>query len=137
MPGTEVRETRSTLMWPDGAMSTPTASRPRSEVFGIEPTVIRAWEPMTSRPSEVTTRTPPSSVRSTRSQRAFFTTSTPRSSSTSSRASAASASSCGRIRSREATMVTFTPSSVNAETNSAPVTPEPTTTRCSGISSRS
>ena len=38
------------------------------------------------------------------------------------------------MRSREATMVTLTPSSANAETNSAPVTPEPTTMRWEGRS---
>ena len=133
-PGTFVRDTRSTLICPEGVVSIPMLSTPMFRVLGIEPTVMSACDPRISRPSLVRTNTPPSSMRTTESTRACFTRDTPRSVNTVSSTSAASASSCGKIRSRDATIVTFTPSSANADTNSAPVTPEPTTIKCSGNS---
>ena len=89
----------------------PTFSSPSPPVLGTEPTVISAWLPSTVRPSVIVTSTP-SAVRVTESARAFFTSVTPRSANTSSSTAAASESSCGRIWSRLATTVTFTPSSV-------------------------
>ena len=133
MPATMVRDTRSTGRYPPRSNSMPTRSSPRSRVFGTDPTRSSACVPSTVRPSESVTRTP-SSVRSTCSARACFTSSTPRSASASSSTSAASSSSYGSIRSRLETSVTGTPISVKARTNSAPVTPDPTTTRCSGRS---
>ena len=105
-------------------------------MLGTEPTVIRACEPSTSRPSDSVTRTP-SAVATTLSARERGSMVTPRSVNTSSSVVAASGSSCGRTRSRLEISVTGTPSSAYAETNSAPVTPEPTTMRCSGSASRS
>lgn len=61
----------------------------------------------------------------------------PRLRNTRSMADAASASSCGITRSRLETRVTWTPIARYALANSAPVTPEPTTIRCSGSSGRS
>ena len=94
-----------------GPSSMPTRSRPSPLVLGTEPTVISAWLPSTVRPSAIVTRTP-SAVRVTESARAFLTSVTPRSANASSSTAAASESSCGRIWSRLATTVTFTPSSV-------------------------
>ncbi len=61
----------------------------------------------------------------------------PRLRNTRSIAMAASASSCGMTRSRLETSVTLTPMARYALANSAPVTPEPTTIRCSGRAGRS
>ena len=92
-----------------------------------------AW---TLRPSvRVTVTTSPSRV--TDSMRDFDSTFMPRRFETSSSTIEASASSPGSTRSREETNVTGTPSAWYADANSAPVTPEPTTTRDSGRSSRS
>ncbi len=110
MPGTEVRETRSTGMNPPRPVSTPTFSRPRSPVLGTEPTVISACEPVTVRPSERVTTTP-SASRRTEAARAWDRISTPRSANTSSSTAAASASSPGSTRSRLDTRVTLAPSS--------------------------
>ncbi len=88
------------------------------------------------RPSSIVTRTP-FSVRTTEAARARLTISPPCSAKTSSITSAASASSPGSTRTRLDTSVTRTPISRYALANSAPVTPEPTTTRCSGSSVRS
>jgi hypothetical protein len=49
---------------------------------------------------------------------------------------AASLSSPGKTISRDETKLTLQPSPLNADANSAPVTPEPTTIMCSGISAR-
>ena len=61
----------------------------------------------------------------------------PRERKTRSIAIAASASSCGMTRSRLETRVTSIPIARYALANSAPVTPEPITIRCSGSSGRS
>ena len=105
-------------------------------MFGTEPTVISAWLPSTVRPSSISTRTP-FSDRRTAAARARLTISPPCSAKTCSITSAASESSPGSTRSRLDTSVTRTPISRYALANSAPVTPEPTTTRCSGSSPRS
>ena len=92
-----------------------------------------AW---TSRPSVSATVTT-SPARVTDSIRDFDSTFMPRRLETSSSTIEASASSPGSTRSREETRVTGTPRAWYAEANSAPVTPEPTTTSSSGRSSRS
>src|SRR6266508_1424187 len=97
---------------------------------------MRAWEPVTVRPSTSSTTTPPVSRR-TAAARALFRIVMPRDRNTCSMTVAASGSSCGMTRSRLDTSVTWTPIARYAEANSAPVTPEPTTTRCSGSSWRS
>ena len=58
MPGTLVRETRSTTTCPDGVISTPHCSRFSPVVFGTVPTVISTCEPSTVRPSVSSTETP-------------------------------------------------------------------------------
>ncbi len=94
------------------------------------------WDPSTVRPSVRVTVTA-SPARVTDCIRDFDSTFMPRRVSTSSSTSAASASSPGSTRSREETRVTSTPRARYAEANSAPVTPEPTTTSFSGTSSMS
>ena len=136
MPGTDVRETRSTWMNPPRPVVMPTLSNARSTVLGTDPTVISACDPVTVRPSARVTTTP-SPSRRTDSARACARISTPRSAKTSCSTAAASASSPGSTRSRLDTSVTWAPISTYADTNSAPVTPEPTTTKCSGSSVRS
>jgi hypothetical protein len=105
-------------------------------VFGIEPTAISACDPVTCRPSDSVTSTP-SSVRLTWSARELFRIVMPRARNTRSIAMAASASSCGITLSRLDTSVTGTPIARYDEANSAPVTPEPMTIRCSGSAGRS
>ena len=100
--------------------------------MGTDPTHISACEPgrpSGRRPARPTT---PSSVRRTAAARARLTSVPPRLVKTCSMTSAASGSSPGSTRSRLDTSVTGTPSSLYPLANSAPVTPEPTTTRCSG-----
>ena len=79
-----------------------------SVVFGIEPTVISACEPVTVRPS-VSVTTTPSSVRFTDSARACAIVCTPRSRNTSCSTAEASASSPGITRSRLEINVTSLP----------------------------
>ena len=76
----------------------------------------------------------PRCCRSRLSARAPLNSWTPRRSSSSSRAAATSASLWGRTCWRLTIRVTLDPSELNMWTNSTPVTPEPTTTRCSGSS---
>ena len=107
---TDVRETRSTTMCPEGLSSTPISASPMSAVCGIEPTASRACEPSISRPSSRRTTTPsPDSVRSTAAIRERPKTSIPRLRKTSSITSAASGSSPGRTRSRDETRTTSAP----------------------------
>ena len=107
-PRTEVRETLSTSMWPEGIRSTPTSSSPSPRVWGTEPTASSACDPMTSRPSSRRTSTP-RSVRSTEAIRERPSTSMPRLVKTSSMTWAASGSSPGSTRSREETSTTSDP----------------------------
>ena len=100
------------------------------------PTVSRQCEPRTVRPSSRVTSTP-SPDRLTAAARDRLSTVIPRRRNTSSTTTAASASSCGSTRSREDTRVTCEPSAWYALANSAPVTPEPTTTSAGGNSGRS
>ena len=93
-------------------------------------------EPSTVRPSVSVTRTV-SPVRSTDCIREVESTFMPRRVSTSSRTAAASASSPGSTRSRDETRVTSLPRERYADANSAPVTPDPTTTSFSGSSAMS
>ncbi len=105
-------------------------------VLGTDPTATRQWLPATVPPSSSLTTTP-SAVRLTLAARARLAIRMPRRVNTSSSRCAASASSLGMTRSRLETSVTWLPSARYAEANSAPVTPDPTTTRCSGSSGRS
>ncbi|CPU64856.1 Uncharacterised protein [Mycobacteroides abscessus] len=104
-------------------------------VEGIAPTAMSTCEPSTTRPSESVTRTP-SAVRSADSARERDMTVMPRERNTPSSSSAASASSPGSTRSRLDTSTTSEPSALYAPANSAPVTPDPTTTSRSGSSER-
>ena len=104
--------------------------------MGTEPSARMQCEPSTVRPSVSVTVTV-SPCRSTEAIRDRDSTFMPRRVSTSSSTAAASASSPGSTRSREETRVTSMPRARYAEANSAPVTPEPTTTRWEGSSSRS
>ena len=120
-----------------GRRSTPYSREPqRRPCCGTEPTAISTCEPSTVRPSASSTTTPPS-VRRTAAARELLRIVMPRARNTRSIAIAASASSCGMTRSRLETSVTSTPIARYALANSAPVTPEPTTIRCSGSSGRS
>ena len=92
--------------------------------------------PSTTRPSERVATTPVR-VALTESARDFESTVIPLRLKTSSMTRAASASSPGSTWSRLEISVTFEPSAVYAHANSAPVTPDPTTMRCSGVSSSS
>src|SRR5438067_1316935 len=114
----------------------PYSARPRPVVLGTDPTAISAWEPSTTRPSDSVTATP-SAERRTEAARELLRIVMPRARNTRSIAIAASWSSCGITRSRLDTSVTATPIARYAEANSAPVTPDPTTTRCEGSSGRS
>ena len=105
-------------------------------MLGTEPSARMQCEPSTVRPSVSVTVTV-SPCRSTEAIRDLDSTCMPRRVSTSSRTAAASASSPGSTRSREETRVTSMPRDRYAEANSAPVTPEPTTIRWLGTSSRS
>ncbi len=97
----------------------------------MDPTAMRQWLPSTVRPSlRVTTTLSP--TRSTLSARDFDSTVMPPRLKTRSRTAAASVSSPGRTWSRLEMSVTLAPRFMYAEANSAPVTPEPTTMRCSG-----
>ena len=58
MPGTDVRETRSTTTCPASVTATPHCSRLSPVVFGTVPTVMSACEPSTVRPSVSSTSTP-------------------------------------------------------------------------------
>ncbi len=107
MPGTLVRETRSTVTYPCDVW-TPYPSRPRSAVLGTEPTAMSACDPSTTRPSASVTATP-SPVRTTDAARELFRIVMPRDRNTFSMAPAASWSSCGMTRSRLDTSVTGTP----------------------------
>ena len=100
-------------------------------VFGTAPTAMRQWLPSTVRPSASVTTTP-SPVFSTFSARDLERTVIPPRLKTFSMTLAASTSSPGSTCSRLETSVTFAPRFMYAEANSAPVTPEPTTMRCSG-----
>jgi hypothetical protein len=131
MFGTDVRATRFTWMCPDSVICTPASSRPMPAVFGTDPTAMRQWLPSTVRPSDRVTSTP-SPSRSTFSARDFDSTFIPPRLNTFSRTAAASRSSPGSTCSRLETRVTFAPRFMYAEANSAPVTPDPTTMRCSG-----
>ena len=111
MPGTEVRDTRSTAMKPLAPVVIPTFSNPMSVVLGTEPTVINACEPRISRPS-VSVATTSSPSRTTDSARARLHRIPPRSANTSSITAAASASSPGSTRSRLEINVTGTPISM-------------------------
>ena len=102
-------------------------------MLGTDPRASTQWEPWTVRPSvRVTVTTSP--VRVTDAIRDSPSTFIPRLVRTSSSTWAASASSPGSTRSREETRVTGMPRDRYADANSAPVTPEPTTTRCVGTS---
>ena len=92
----------------------------------------RAWLPRATRPSSQRTATS-SPVRSIASARAPFNRRTPRRSSCSSRAAATSGSFWGSTCWRLTISVTLAPNELNMCTNSTPVTPEPITTRCSGM----
>ncbi|BCB79972.1 hypothetical protein Pflav_063820 [Phytohabitans flavus] len=105
-------------------------------MLGTDPTAISACDPVTTRPSASSTRTP-SPSRRTAEARELPSTAMPRERNTSSITAAASASSCGMTRSRLDTSVTLTPIARYALANSAPVTPEPITMRWSGSSGRS
>ncbi len=110
MPGTEVRDTRSTTTCPDGDTATPHFSRFSPSVLGTVPTVIRACDPATTRPSVSRTSTPVA-VRVTASPDPLGAIFPPRDWNTCSTTAAASASSPGRTWSREETRVTGTPAS--------------------------
>jgi hypothetical protein len=110
MPGTDVRDTRSTTMCPACVTSTPHCSRLSPAVFGTVPTVIKACEPSTVRPSVSSTSTP-FSVRRTLAARPRSAIRPPRDWKTCSTTAAASASSPGNTWSREETSVTGTPAS--------------------------
>ncbi len=103
-------------------------------MFGTEPTAMRQWLPRTSRPS-VSVATTESPSRTTDSARDLFKTFMPLRLKTFSMTDAASASSPGSTWSRLEMSVTLAPSARYADANSAPVTPEPTTMRCSGTCS--
>ncbi len=121
-------------MWPESLICTPASSRPIPAVLGTDPTAMRQWLPSTTRPS-LSVATTPSPLRTTDSARDFDSTVMPLRVKTSSITRAASASSPGSTWSREEMSVTLAPSAVYAEANSAPVTPDPTTMRCSGTQS--
>ena len=104
--------------------------------MGTDPSASTQWEASTLRPSvsATVTRSP---CRVTDSIRDFESTFMPPAYGTSSSTADASASSPGSTRSRQETSVTGMPRARYAEANSAPVTPDPTTTRLSGTSVRS
>jgi len=131
MDGIDVRATRLTRMCPEPVSCTPASFRPMSSVLGSDPTAMRQWLPSTTRPSD-SVATTPVLVALTESARDFESTVMPLRLKTSSITRAASASSPGSTWSREEIRVTFEPRAVYADANSAPVTPEPTTMRCSG-----
>ena len=110
-PRADVRETRSTPTNPPSSSVTPASSRPRSAVFGTDPSASRQCEPSTVRPSVSVTVTV-SPARVTDCIRDFDSTVMPRRVKTSSSTSAASASSPGSTRSRLDTSVTSTPSAL-------------------------
>ena len=93
----------------------------------------RAWLPWATRPSsQRTVAVSPSTSMPT--ARAPLNRRTPRRMKSSSSAAATSGSFCGRTCCRLTMRVTWHPNAENMCTNSTPVTPEPTTTRCSGSS---
>ena len=115
------------------SVSTPAFFRPSSPDDGIEPIATSTWDSAMDRPSSHSTTTPSSSTRA-RLARAPFASDTPVARKSASSAAATSGSLFGSTCCRETIKVTCEPSDRNMCTNSTPVTPEPTTMRCSGIS---
>mmetsp|Transcript_18519 Transcript_18519/g.65518 ORF Transcript_18519/g.65518 Transcript_18519/m.65518 type:complete len:229 (+) Transcript_18519:2586-3272(+) len=140
-PGTFVRNSWSTSMRPRRSVGMPRASRPRPSVYGRRPvatSTVFATSVSASPPADGSTVTdtvspstevPVTFVPRRKSKPCFFRSFW--------NCFAISRSTPGTMRSRNSTTVTLEPRRPHTEPISRPMTPAPTTTRCSGTAVRS